>query len=64
MVVETCPKCGNYLQTIVLTSYPPIPKKICYHCGWSWIGDQESVEKVIFEPFESKESDKDDFVIV
>ena len=50
MIVETCPKCGNYLQTIVLTSYPPIPKKICYHCGWSWIGDRESVEAVTFVP--------------
>ena len=27
MIIETCPKCGELLIDIMLTSNPPIPKK-------------------------------------
>ena len=49
IIIETCPNCGHDLQNIMLTSYPPIPKKVCWNCGWSWIGKQE--EEVVRQPF-------------
>lgn len=49
ILVETCPKCGAVLQDIVLASYPPIPQKKCFCCGWSWTGKPE---KIVYKPFE------------
>lgn len=49
MIVETCPKCGEPLIDIMLTSNPPIPKKECWKCGWSWTGEPEKIE---YKPFE------------
>jgi len=49
---ETCPKCGSPLLNIELTTYPPIPKKECTKCGWSWTG---SPAKIVDVPF--KEDD-------
>ena len=46
-IIETCPKCGSALSNISLTCYPPINKKICRSCGWSW---QEN-NKVVNVPF-------------
>lgn len=48
IIIETCPVCGHDLQDLVLTTYPPIPKKICFNCGWSWIGEREEVVRVPF----------------
>ena len=48
MVIETCPKCGHDLMNLVLTCNPPIPQKICNHCGWSWTGKREEVVRVPF----------------
>lgn len=48
MVIETCPKCGHDLMNLVLTCNPPIPQKICTHCGWSWTGKGEEVVRVPF----------------
>ena len=50
MIIETCPNCGNDLTSLILTCYPPIPKKQCMKCGWSWTGKQENIERVTFEP--------------
>ena len=36
MIIETCPRCGAPLMDIMLDSYPPIPRKECPSCGWSW----------------------------
>lgn len=44
MIVEICPKCGEPLMDIMLASNPPIPKKECYKCGWSWTGESERIE--------------------
>ena len=41
MIIETCPKCGGELMNIMLTTYPPIPKKVCTACGWSWTEEKE-----------------------
>jgi len=57
ILVETCPNCGNNIQTIILTSFPPIPKKICNHCGWTKIGEPE---KVVFKVAEDSEGDNDE----
>ena len=49
MIIETCQKCGGELKHLSLTTYPPIPKKVCTACGWSWTGEQEEIEKVPFD---------------
>lgn len=41
MIIETCPKCGGELMNIMLTTYPPISKKVCTACGWSWAEEKE-----------------------
>lgn len=41
MIVETCPRCGANLVSFVLTCDPPVPKKYCPYCGWSWTGEPE-----------------------
>ena len=48
IIIETCPKCGHDLVDIMLASYPPIPKKECWNCGWSWKGKREEVVRVPF----------------
>lgn len=48
MIIETCPKCGADLVSFVLTRYPPIPKKECSCCGWSWTGEPEKITRVPF----------------
>lgn len=49
MIVETCPRCGAPLMDIMLDSYPPIPRKECPSCGWSWQGEPEPIEYVPFD---------------
>ena len=49
MIIETCPKCGEPLMNISLDTYPPIPKKECWKCGWNWTGEPEKIE---YKPFE------------
>ena len=46
-IIYTCPKCGHDLQEIILTSYPPQYKKICNHCGYTYI-EQSSVVRIPF----------------
>ena len=48
MVVETCPKCGNPLIDGVIATFPPIPTKRCFNCGWYWEGKPEPIEYVPF----------------
>lgn len=48
MIIETCPRCGHDLVDLMLTSNPPIPKKQCWSCGWSWTGEPEEVIRVPF----------------
>lgn len=48
MIIETCPKCGHDLVDLILASNPPIPKKECLNCGWSWTGKPEAVIRVPF----------------
>lgn len=47
-IIETCPKCGHDLTDLVLTTYPPIPQKKCFNCGWEWTGKPEEVVRVPF----------------
>ena len=49
IIIETCPKCGHDLQSIVICTYPPIPRKECPNCGWSWEGKREEVIRVPFD---------------
>lgn len=48
IVVETCPKCGHDLRNVMICTYPPIPRKVCSNCGWSWTGEREKIKKVPF----------------
>lgn len=48
IVIETCPKCGHDLMDTIIATYPPIPKKECASCGWSWTGEREEVVRVPF----------------
>lgn len=55
ILIETCPNCGAELQNIVIATFPPIPKKQCYHCGWSWEGKPEKVEyRAFVEPMQDE----------
>lgn len=47
-IIETCPKCGHDLVDLVIATYPPIPQKKCFNCGWEWTGDAEKVVRVPF----------------
>lgn len=49
IIIETCPECGNDLVDEVITTYPPIPRKACFHCGWSWEGKREEIVRVPFK---------------
>ena len=48
IIIETCPKCGHDLLNEVLACNPPIPRKVCVACGWSWTGEREEVVRVPF----------------
>ena len=48
IIIETCPKCGHDLQDVVVATYPPIPQKKCFGCGWEWTGEPEQVVRVPF----------------
>ena len=48
IVIETCPKCGHDLQDEVICTYPPIPRKVCWNCGWNWTGEPEKIRRVPF----------------
>lgn len=48
IIIETCPKCGHDLHDLMLASFPPIPKKECWNCGWSWTGKREEVVRMPF----------------
>lgn len=48
MIIETCPKCGCPLQEFVIATYPPIPRKECLACGWSWEGEPQ---EIVYRPF-------------
>lgn len=55
IIIETCPKCGGDLRDEAICTYPPIPRKVCSNCGWSWEGEQEKIVRV---PFSSSFPDK------
>ena len=48
IIIETCPKCGHDLRNETVCTYPPIPRRVCYECGWVWEGAPEQVLKVPF----------------
>lgn len=48
IIIETCPKCGHDLIDTVICTNPPIPKKGCPNCGWSWEGEPEEIIRVPF----------------
>ena len=58
IIIETCPKCGYDLVDEMICTMPPIPKKVCYNCGWSWEGKREEVMRV---PFSNKFDKGDEF---
>lgn len=58
IIIETCPKCGHDLINEIICTYPPIPRKSCPSCGWSWECEREEVIRVPFggNSFEDKPS--------
>ena len=48
IIIETCPKCGHDLTDLIIATYPPIPQKKCFGCGWSWEGKRQEVVRVPF----------------
>ena len=48
IIIETCPRCGHDLRDLVIATYPPIPKKECWNCGWSWTGKPAEVVRMPF----------------
>lgn len=48
IIIETCPICGHDLMNEVICTYPPIPRKHCPSCGWSWTGEREEIVRVPF----------------
>ena len=59
IVVETCPKCGHDLHDVVICTYPPIPRKVCWNCGWSWTGKPKKITRVPFGGNTNTSTDKD-----
>lgn len=55
MIIETCPKCGADLMTMMIATYPPIPTKRCWKCNWYWEGKPE---KIIRLPFHGEKEEK------
>lgn len=47
-IIETCPKCGHDLLSFTIAVIPPIPRKQCANCGWSWEGKPEEIIRVPF----------------
>lgn len=48
MIIKTCPRCGHDLVNLIIATNPPIPKKQCWSCGWSWTGEREEIIRVPF----------------
>lgn len=55
IVIETCPVCGHDLIDIMVATNPPIPRKECTYCSWSWEGVREETIRVPFRPFKDLE---------
>ena len=48
MIIETCPKCGHDLMNIQIDVMPPIRRKECTNCGWSWESEPGKIIRVPF----------------
>lgn len=48
IIIETCPRCGHDLANFNVATYPPIPAKYCFACGWKWEGEPEELVRVPF----------------
>ena len=59
IIIETCPKCGHGLRDEMICTYPPIPRKVCWNCGWSWTGKPEKIIRVPLGSFPDKKCDKE-----
>lgn len=35
-VIYTCPECGADIDEYMITTNPPIAKKVCRKCGWTY----------------------------
>ena len=49
MIIETCPKCGHDLLGVQIDIMPPIHRKECHNCGWSWESMSEPITRIPFE---------------
>lgn len=59
IIIETCPKCGHDLRDEMICTYPPIPRKVCWNCGWNWTGEPEKITRVPFGVNTNTFTDKD-----
>ena len=47
-IIYTCPRCGCDLLDLVINTNPPINRKECPNCGWSWEGEPEETVRFPF----------------
>lgn len=50
MIIYTCPNCGHDLRESVIATYPPIYRKECPNCNWSWESGPEPIKRIPFVP--------------
>ena len=48
-IIETCPRCFNDLRDICICTYPPIRRKECPNCGWSWESERGDILRIPFQ---------------
>ena len=53
IIIVTCPECGSDLVDEMICTNPPIPRKRCPVCEWTWEGQREQVIRVPFIEYEN-----------
>lgn len=44
IIIYTCPKCGADTDEYMIATYPPIYKRVCTKCDWSYQEKQQPQE--------------------
>ena len=49
IIIETCPRCGTDLVNTAICTNPPIQRKECPECGWTWEGQRVDIIRAPFD---------------